>query len=56
MKCNEAKVQKSDLLLLLALVNHGGLITDCSEYERNAFDRLLESTKAKTVKPKYGVE
>tara|TARA_X000001036_G_scaffold89155_2_gene81446 strand:- start:2249 stop:2419 length:171 start_codon:yes stop_codon:yes gene_type:complete len=56
MKCNEAKVQKSDLLLLLALVNQGGLITDCSEYERNAFDRLLESTKAETVKPKYGVE
>lgn len=47
MSCNKTLVNKSDILLLLSLLNKGELINHCGEEETNAFDRLLESTKYK---------
>ena len=47
MSCNKTLVNKSDILLLLSLLNKGELINHCGEEEVNAFDRLLEATKYK---------
>ena len=49
MNCNKTIVNKSDLLLLLSLLNKGNLINHSGEIEVNAFDRLLEATKTKMM-------
>jgi len=49
MNCNKTIVNKSDLLLLLSLLNKGNLINHSGEVEANAFDRLLEATKTKMM-------
>ena len=56
MNCNKTIVNKSDLLLLLSLLNKGNLINHSGEIEANAFDRLLEATKTKMMETELWVK